>query len=44
MPDPKGYIFFAIFFSLVVEMMNMRLRKKCWPVHLHQDAEDVEDS
>jgi predicted tellurium resistance membrane protein TerC len=34
MPDqlaihvPKGYIYFAIFFSLAVEMLNMRMRKK----------------
>ncbi|MEQ8325503.1 MAG: TerC family protein [Vicingaceae bacterium] len=38
---PKGYIYFAVFFSLVVEMMNMRLRKKRKPVHLHQRSEDV---
>lgn len=25
---PKGYIYFAIFFSLFVEMINMRVRKK----------------
>ncbi len=25
---PKGYIYFAIFFSLVVELINIRLRKK----------------
>jgi predicted tellurium resistance membrane protein TerC len=25
---PKGYIYFAIFFSLLVEVLNMRLRKK----------------
>lgn len=24
---PKGYIYFAIFFSLIVELLNMRLRK-----------------
>ena len=34
MPDqlaihvPKGYIYFAIFFSLLVEMLNMRMRKR----------------
>lgn len=34
MPDqlaihvPKGYIYFAIFFSLAVEMLNLRMRKK----------------
>lgn len=25
---PKGYIYFAIFFSLLVELLNMRLRRK----------------
>ena len=25
---PKGYIYFSVFFSLVVEMVNMQLRKK----------------
>lgn len=25
---PKGYIYFAVFFSLLVEMLNMKLRKK----------------
>ncbi|WP_266203277.1 TerC family protein [Pontibacter kalidii] len=33
---PKGYIYFAMFFSLLVEMLNMRLRKKTTPVHLRQ--------
>jgi predicted tellurium resistance membrane protein TerC len=25
---PKGYIYFAMAFSVVVEMMNIRMRKK----------------
>jgi len=25
---PKGYIYFAVFFSLVVEIININLRKK----------------
>jgi predicted tellurium resistance membrane protein TerC len=25
---PKGYIYFAVFFSLVIEMLNIRFRKK----------------
>ena len=25
---PKGYIYFAVFFSLIIEMLNIRLRKK----------------
>lgn len=31
---PKGYIYFAMFFSLLVEMLNMRLRKSTDPVQL----------
>jgi predicted tellurium resistance membrane protein TerC len=33
---PKGYIYFSMAFSVGVEMLNIRLRKKCKPVHLHQ--------
>ncbi|MGQ0697372.1 MAG: TerC family protein [Panacagrimonas sp.] len=33
---PKGYIYFAMAFSIVVEMLNIRLRKAAAPVHLHQ--------
>jgi predicted tellurium resistance membrane protein TerC len=36
----KGYIYFAMFFSLVVEVLNMRLRKKSVPVHLHESKYD----
>ncbi|HRG69968.1 MAG: TerC family protein [Saprospiraceae bacterium] len=32
---PKGYLYFAIAFSLLVEFLNMRLRKKVKPVQLH---------
>ncbi len=31
---PKGYIYFAIFFSLSVELLNMKVRKKGTPVEL----------
>ena len=31
---PKGYIYFAMAFSLGVEMLNLRLRGKAEPVHL----------
>lgn len=34
---PKGYIYFAVFFSLIVEIINMRVRKKAEPVKLHKD-------
>jgi len=34
---PKGYIYFAMGFSVFVEMINLRLRKAAPnPVHLHQ--------
>jgi predicted tellurium resistance membrane protein TerC len=33
---PKGYIYFAMGFSIFVEMINLRMRKKSKPVHLHQ--------
>ncbi|HEU4710045.1 MAG TPA: TerC family protein [Pyrinomonadaceae bacterium] len=33
---PKGYIYFAMGFSVFVEMLNLRLRKKSQPVHLHE--------
>ena len=32
---PKGYIYFAMAFSVVVEMLNIRLRRKARPVNLH---------
>jgi predicted tellurium resistance membrane protein TerC len=32
---PKGYIYFAMAFSVVVEMLNLRLRKSNRPVNLH---------
>ena len=33
---PKGYIYFAMAFSVFVEMINLRVRAKSAPVHLHQ--------
>lgn len=33
---PKGYIYFAVFFSLLVEMLNMKIRKKKDPVQLRK--------
>jgi predicted tellurium resistance membrane protein TerC len=33
---PKGYIYFAMGFSIFVEMINLRVRAKGEPVHLHQ--------
>ena len=33
---PKGYIYFAMAFSIFVEMINLRVRGKAAPVKLHQ--------
>lgn len=33
---PKGYIYFAVAFSLLVEMLNMRMRSKAGPVKLRK--------
>ena len=37
---PKGYIYFAMFFSVFVEMINLRVRTRTPPVHLHQPYTD----
>jgi predicted tellurium resistance membrane protein TerC len=37
---PKGYIYFAMAFSVCVEMLNMRLRRRSPPVKLHQPYSD----
>jgi predicted tellurium resistance membrane protein TerC len=36
---PKGYIYFAMAFSVLVEMLNLRLRKVSEPVALHGGIE-----
>ncbi|HLL75140.1 MAG TPA: TerC family protein [Pyrinomonadaceae bacterium] len=33
---PKGYVYFAMGFSVFVELLNLRLRKKSDPVNLHE--------
>ena len=33
---PKGYIYFAMGFSIFVEMINLRVRARAKPIHLHQ--------
>jgi predicted tellurium resistance membrane protein TerC len=33
---PKGYVYFAMGFSVFVELLNLRLRKKTAPVDLHE--------
>ena len=37
---PKGYIYFAMGFSIFVEMINLRVRGKAPPVHLHRPYTD----
>ncbi len=37
---PKGYIYFAMAFSVIVEMLNIKLRKKVEPVHLRKELEE----
>lgn len=39
---PKGYIYFAIAFSLLVEILNLKLKKKSTPVKLH-DSNIIEE-
>jgi predicted tellurium resistance membrane protein TerC len=41
---PKGYIYFAMGFSVFVEMINLRLRRKVDPVHLKERYADQSDS
>jgi predicted tellurium resistance membrane protein TerC len=33
---PKGYVYFSMAFSVFVEALNIRMRKKSAPVHLHE--------
>jgi predicted tellurium resistance membrane protein TerC len=38
---PKGYIYFAMAFSIGVELINMRMRRdKSAPIALHRRFED----
>lgn len=41
---PKGYIYFAMAFSVLVEILNMRLRRKTEPVHLHNAFSDEDEA
>ena len=41
---PKGYIYFAMAFSVLIEVLNMQLRKKVEPVHLHNPYSDKEEA
>jgi predicted tellurium resistance membrane protein TerC len=42
---PKGYIYFAMAFSLTVEMLNLRMRRKraVAPVRLHNQPAECKD-
>ncbi len=40
---PKGYLYFAIAFSLFVEFLNLKLRKKECPVKLHTISEEASE-
>jgi predicted tellurium resistance membrane protein TerC len=40
---PKGYIYFAMAFSVFVEMINLRVRARGKPVHLHQAYVETKD-
>jgi len=42
---PKGYIYFAMAFSVLVEILNLRLRKaKTAPVQLHNAYDDTDEA
>jgi predicted tellurium resistance membrane protein TerC len=38
---PKGYLYFAIAFAILVEFLNMKLRKKQSPIQLHGELEEA---
>ena len=40
---PKGYVYFAMAFSVFVELLNIRLRKKAPPVQLHNQFSDEDE-
>ncbi len=37
---PKGYIYFAVFFSMVVEVVNIQVRKRTSPVELNKKVKE----
>jgi predicted tellurium resistance membrane protein TerC len=41
---PKGYVYVAMAFSVFVELLNIRLRKKTSPVHLHNQFSDEDEN
>jgi len=40
---PKGYIYFAMAFSVGVEMLNIKMRKRIEPVKLHKSMQERRD-
>ncbi len=38
---PKGYLYFAMAFSVLVELLNIRLRRRSAPVTLHKRVEEM---
>jgi predicted tellurium resistance membrane protein TerC len=40
---PKGYIYFAMAFSVLVEVLNIRLRKKARPISLHNQYSNTDE-
>ena len=40
---PKGYIYFAMMFSVGVEMLNIKMRKRMAPIKLHKAMVDKPD-
>ena len=36
----KGYVYFAVAFAMIIEIVNMRVRKKSVPVELHKRLEE----
>jgi predicted tellurium resistance membrane protein TerC len=40
---PKAYVYFAVFFSLIVEFLNLRLRKRVNPIQLNRTVVDELD-
>lgn len=40
---PKGYLYFAIAFSLLVEFLNMKIRKSNAPIQLHNAQEEAKE-
>jgi predicted tellurium resistance membrane protein TerC len=37
---PKGYVYFAMAYSVGVEMLNLRMRKRREPVQLHKTIKE----